>query len=272
MIETSEYINFDMTVDGDAHTKPAPFVMTISSGKGGVGKSVLTANIANVLSEDLCVLVWDANMQFPNQHLLIGAEPPVRLNDVYCGRIDVTQAIFRIKNNFYMLADLPAAGENEKYGSNGILRVYKQLLDMTDFDVIIIDTPAGASFETLQACQIADLVGVVVTDEPTSLIDAYGLIKILLRSRQVENINLIVNNVIDWEDAEDISMKLNSATEKFLKYRFTALGFVPYDRVVRMSILQQELFTNSQPESEASRSVKQLCSKLLEKSRHSEVA
>lgn len=264
--------NMAIGIEPAEHSRPAPFVLTIASGKGGVGKSVLAANIANCLSDDLCVLVWDANMQFPNQHLLIGAEPPVRLNDVYCGKIDVTQAIFQIKRNFYLLADLPAAGESEKYASNGIIRVYKQLLDLTDFDVIIIDAPAGASRETLQACDISDLTAIVVTDEPTSLLDAYGLIKMLLRNQHYDNINLIVNNVIDWEDAEEISTKLNMATEKFLKYKFSALGFVPYDRVVRMSILQQELFTNSQPESEASRAVRQLCAKLLDKSRHSEVA
>lgn len=264
-----EYANtvFETNDEELIHTKPAPFILTVASGKGGVGKSVLTANIANVLSEDLSVLIWDANMQFPNQHLLLGVEPPVRLNDVYCGKIDVSKALYKVRDNLHLLADLPAAGESEKYGSNGILKVYKQLLESADFDVIVVDTPAGASTETLQCCQIADMVGVVVTDEPTSLLDAYGLIKLLLGLMSVDSINLLVNNVIDFEDADDISNKLNLATEKFLKYKFNALGFVPYDRVVRMSILQQELFTISRPDSEAGRAIKQLCAKLLEKSK-----
>lgn len=243
-----------------------PFVLTVCSGKGGVGKSVLAANLAQKLSEQsLKVLIWDADMQFPNQHILLGVEPPVRLVDVYLGNINVKTALFGIDKNLYILADMPATGKSEKFHDPVILNTYNELLRDTDFDVLIIDTPAGNSYEILQCSNIADLVSIVITDEPTSLLDAYGLIKILLQYIELDKMTLLVNNVIDWEDADDISTKLNLATQNFLKVQFNVLGFVPYDRAVRQSILQQEPFTLSTPEAEVSKAVHKLAKNLYEK-------
>jgi flagellar biosynthesis protein FlhG len=238
-----------------------PITISIASGKGGVGKSVLTSNIANALAKEHKVLVWDANLNFPNQHLLIGVEPPIRLTEVYAERVSVDQAIFRVAENFYLLADLPAAGKNENIPPGKLREVYNEILARTEMDFILIDTPAGASDEVIECCEFADLANIVITDEPTSLIDAYALIKILLGMVPPEKINLLVNNVIDMEDADEITTKLNLATEKFLGLKLHLSGFVPYDRVVRQSIIRQELFTNSDAGSEVSEAVEKIADK-----------
>ncbi|MFW5701900.1 MAG: P-loop NTPase, partial [Bacteroidota bacterium] len=213
-----------------------PITITIASGKGGVGKSVLTANLANMLARSHRVLVWDANMNFPNQHLLMGVEPPVRMSDVYAGHVSVEDAMFRVRKNFRLLADLPASGRHEDFEPQEIRKIYNEILAFTEMDFILIDTPAGASDEVIECCRLADFVNVVITDEPTSLIDAYALIKILLGMTPPERIRMLVNNVIDMEDADEISTKLNRATGKFLGLELDLVGFVPYDRVVRQSI------------------------------------
>jgi len=241
------------------------YVITITSGKGGVGKSIIASNLANVLSNDYRVLIWDANMDFPNQHIMFGVEPPVRVNDVYESNVHVSRAVFNIKKNLDLLADTPARGDMQEFDSSVILDVYRQLLIESKYDFIIIDTPAIISETLLQCCNISDLIAVVVNDEPTSLLDAYGLLKILLPYISEEYINMIVNNVIDIEDSDEISDKLNMATEKFLDIKLNNLGFIPYNRNVRQSIVQQTLLTNSKPESEVSEAIKNISKKILNK-------
>ncbi len=247
------------------NVKKLPYIITMCSGKGGVGKSVLAANLANLLSKDRRILVWDADMHFPNQHLIIGVEPPMRLKDVYAGNISLESATFPVTDNFHLLADMPATGENEPFDPNPIQKVYDELISKFDYDIIIIDTHAGVSMESLQCCGLSDLVSVVITDEPTSLLDAYGLIKILIKIKDKENIGLLVNNVIDMEDAGDMSEKLNQATDNFLKIKLDFIGYVPYDRIVRQSIIRQELFSKIDPENEAAKAIETLKNKIAAK-------
>lgn len=242
----------------------SPTVISICSGKGGVGKSVLSANIAYQLSKSGCkVLVWDTNLQFPNQHLLFAVEPPVRLNEVMSSKINVSSAIYQIDKDLFILAGSPADYDFSE-NNISIIKVFEDIINNLEFDYIILDTPAGYSDDILQASMISDMILTVVTDEPTSLLDAYGLIKILLNKIDSKKINLLVNNVIDIEDADEISYKLNLAMEKFLKLIMNSIGFVPYDRIVRQSILQQELFIKAEPESEVSKSIDKISKKIME--------
>lgn len=228
-----------------------PYVMTVSSGKGGVGKSIIAANLAYIFSRNsIKTLVWDFDLHFPNQHLIFGVEPPIRLNDVFAERVEINKAIAGIDDDLYLLAGLPGTGNSIEYDSDKFLRLYAKLLSYSDFDLIIFDTPAGISESFLQCCNISDLVQIVVTDEPTSLMDAYGLIKILMQYVNTDKMKLIINNVIDSEDANDISTKLNLATGRFLKLKIDVLGYIPYGREVRQSIINQELLARNDPESE----------------------
>jgi flagellar biosynthesis protein FlhG len=146
-----------------------------------------------------------------------------------------------------------------------LMQLFKDIIIENDFDVIILDTPAAGSNELLQFCNFADLMCLVINDEPTSLLDAYGLIKILLQFFGKRDIVLLANNVIDADDAIDITKKLNLATNKFLKINLDVLGYIPYDRTVRQSIMHQEPFIKYQSESEASKAVNNIAEKLLEK-------
>jgi flagellar biosynthesis protein FlhG len=241
-----------------------PFKITVTSGKGGVGKSFLVSNLAYIMSkQSIKTLVFDADSQFPNQHLIFGAEPPLRLSQVYSGQIEAEKAIFKINNNLDLLSDLPATGIAEYYSENMIIDVFTQLLHTSNNEVIIFDTPSGAGNQVLQAASISDLIILVINDEPTSLLDAYGLIKILRKNGLDDKIKLIVNNVIDFEDADEMSEKLNLATKKFLRRSYESLGFVPYNRAVRKSIIEQELLAISDPFGEVSESMKIICDNLL---------
>lgn len=255
-----------MTTNYIGNNVSMPFVITVCSGKGGVGKSVMAANLALSMSMmNFQVLLWDADMNFPNQHLLLGVEPPIRLIDVYSKYVKAEKAIFPVYEKLHLLADMPAAGKSDQFEPSAIVDCFRQIVGETNYDIIIMDTPAGSSNITHQCCNLADLISLVITDEPTSLLDAYGLIKILLQYIDVDKLNLLVNNVIDFEDADDILTKLNLATEKFLQLQIGTLGFIPYDRAVRQSIIRQEPFVKFNPDSEASKAVEKLADSILYK-------
>jgi flagellar biosynthesis protein FlhG len=243
-----------------------PYVITICSGKGGVGKSFYAANLAYALSkQSLSVLVWDANLHYPNQHILFGVEPPVRLKEVYSGRIPVESAIYKIEENLFILADILASGRSQGLQASEILDTFVNIILSTRFDVIIIDTPAADTEDVLQCCNIADLVNIVITDEPTTLLDAYALMKIILQFTPDEKISFMVNNVIDNEDADEIASKLNLAAKKFLNMKINVLGFIPYDRAVRQSIINQELYMMANGESETAIAIKNIAGNIRDK-------
>ncbi len=241
-----------------------PYIITICSGKGGVGKSILTANLGFLLaSRGMKVLIWDADLLFPNQHLLLGVEPPTRLQDVFNSNISIERAIFPINENLSLLAGTPAQFNAESTQSIDLIKMLAEIIVNTEFDFIIIDTSAGASYEVLQCCSASNLSSVVVTDEPTSLLDGYALIKIIKNYVDINKVTLLVNNVIDFEDANDISNKMNLATNKFLNCELIPLSYIPYNRIVRQSIIRQELFVKIEPNEDVSKAMTYLSDKII---------
>lgn len=250
-----------------------PYIITICSGKGGVGKSFLTANLAALLAQSGCnTLIIDGDRHFPNQHLITGAEPSYRLSDVISGKIMPASALHIICDNLHLLAEMPADLVDCHFSAEKYFDVFKDLIIETNFDVIIVDTASGASEETLFFCDLSDVSIVIINDEPVSILDAYALIKILTSFKSNNEIGLLVNNVIDAEDADEVSGKLNLALERFLEKSVDYIGFVPYDRLVRQSIIRQELFVFNYPNNEISKAIMSIASKFAEKLLDKEIA
>ena len=230
----------------DIKLKNLPLIISIASGKGGVGKSIITSNLANTLANNgHRVLVWDGNYNFPNQHIMFGVEPPYRAKDTYIGRVDLNSVLYKMNDNLYLLADYSVNEIELEIDIDKILNVFKQLITNYEFDFILIDTAAGLSELLLNFINISHLVCIVLDDNPSSLIDSYALIKIFLRFINPEQIKLIINNIIDNEDFDEINTKINLVSRNFLGQSFETIGYLPYDREIHKSIIHQELFTNS---------------------------
>ncbi len=231
-----------------------PFVVAVSSGKGGVGKSVIAANLALALAlKQRRVLLWDGDFDYPNAHILFGVEPRGRANDVYSGRIKLEAALHSLSPTLDLLAG--KTGGSTKDAPPAQLRETLDALGRSGYDVVVIDNAAGSQDGTIQLCVLADLSIVVATDEPTSIVDAYGLIKILKAHSREGALGLLVNNIIDRDDADDVAKKVNLATEKFLDLHIPLVGFVPYDRMVRQSIVSQAPLIEQARDSEAAQAI-----------------
>lgn len=222
-----------------------PYIISVVSGKGGVGKSVIASNLANQLSKSgMKVLVWDGDHDFPNLHLMFGVEPFVRAKDIFKKIELLDQGFHKINDNLLLLADYPSESIDEEINPESLVTIFKYLLLEGNFDFIIIDTSAGVNELMLNYVNFSNSVMMIVNDEPSTLLDSYALSKILLNFISKDKIKIVVNNVIDSDDFEEIYNKLSLVTKKFLKIQFEAVGFIPYQRIIRKSILNQELATN----------------------------
>ena len=238
--------------------------ITICSGKGGVGKSFVAANLANLLSEKGNTLLWDSNLNFPNLHLILGVDPPLRLNDYINSNIKLKDTIYNVKPSFDLIIDSPLSDREDKEHSEKFYEIYQEIASLNTYDFVIIDTMPGAGEIVLESCILSDLSIVLITDEPTTIVDSYGLLKLILPFVDSEKISLLVNNVIDEEDYDEISMKINLTTNKFLGVNFNTLGFIPYDREVRISIQKQDLITNSYKNLPVSKNLHDICYRIEE--------
>lgn len=229
-------------------TSKQPYLLTICSGKGGVGKSVIASNLAYQLAaNNVKVLLIDADLVFPNLHLLFGIDPILRISDWLFNDIAISRIIFNISENLSLISGSHNTDLN-LLDNTSFVDLYHDLLLDTEFDYIIVDTNAGISRHLIESASLSNKIGVVVTDEPTSMIDAYSTIKVLKEFTDNRKMNLILNNVIDKEDANEIIQKFNQITKHFLDMSIDVLGVVPYSDAIRRSIINQELLsiTNSE--------------------------
>jgi flagellar biosynthesis protein FlhG len=241
-------------------------VITVTSGKGGVGKTNITVNLAIALSEmGKRVAILDADFGLANIDVMLGIIPKLTLVDV----------IYNNRNILEVLADGP---KNIKFisGGSGVEELVKldneqlerfianiSLLDKLA-DVVLIDTGAGISESVMSFVMAANEVILVTTPEPTSITDAYALIKAVSNRDSNKNIKVIVNRAENANEAEDIITKLSVVTGKFLTIDLHPLGFIPQDEQVIKAIKMQQPFILSYPKSQASKQIIEMSKKLLD--------
>jgi flagellar biosynthesis protein FlhG len=242
-----------------------PRVLTITSGKGGVGKSTVALN----LSLSLCaigkrVLLVDADANLGNLDVLLGISPRFRLGHVLRGERDIEDVLVSPLPGLRLLpgssgdADYPLSSRETQ---RSFIADLKSVEEPSDY--IIIDTSAGLTPDIIGFGVHADEVLVVSTPEPTSVMDAYALIKVLHLSKPEVSIKVLMNAVRHPAEADDAMAKLVVAVSRFLNTSFTPLGMIPYDQHVVMSIARQRPVVQEFPTSSASLSVKAMAQLFL---------
>jgi len=246
-------------------------IVAVTSGKGGVGKTFVSANLAAALARrGLQVLVLDADLGLANLDVVLNLHPKITLHDVFTERATLEQALLPAPGGFSVLL----AGSGLVEYSRLTPEVRDKLQDIVDqvrprFDVVILDTGAGISDVVLHAVSLADEVLVIATPEPTALTDAYATIKVLATQQQRHELRLVVNQVARSGDGRAIAAQLQQVVDRFVTpavgapVQLSLLGDVPSDTAVREAVQRRQLLVEAMPGAAAAQAFGPLAQRLI---------
>lgn len=229
-------------------------VITISSGKGGVGKTNISVNLAiSLANKGRKVCVFDADTSLANVNILLNLSPKFTLEQVLDGSKKIEEILLEGPGGITIV---PAASGIAEFASLDVAQQKTLLQALTTleqrFDYLIIDTAAGISTNVTTFLQATEHCVLVVTPEPTSLTDAFALMKVM-RQRQCESkIHILTNMVDSYLNSVDIYKRLSGAATRYLNTDLDYLGYVPRDEYLRLSVQKQIPVTVGYPGSQAS--------------------
>ncbi len=247
--------------------------MAVTSGKGGVGKTFLSANLAAALAaRGERVLVLDADLGLANLDVVLNLHPKITLHDVFTGKATLDDAILPAPGGFSVLL----AGSGLVEYSRLTPQVREQLEDIIAkvaprFDRILLDTGAGISDVVLHAISLADDVLVIATPEPTSMTDAYATIKVLATQQGRRDMRVVVNQVSAAGEGRTIRNQLQLVVDRFVApriepllppIRLDLLGEIPSDASVREAVQKRHLLLQAMPGAPASRAIVSIAERL----------
>ncbi len=235
-----------------------PLVFSVTSGKGGVGKTNLSVNLAYALTRlGKRTVLMDADLGLANVDVLLGMAPEKNLFHLFHENVDMGSILQETEYGFTILP--AASGVSEMLSlSTGQKLDLLEGLDMLEdsTDILLVDTGAGINDNVIYFNLAVQHRILILTPEPTSLTDAYALIKILKNLHDVNSFAVIVNMARDIKEARQVFSRLHAACDHFLSgVSLDILGYVPRDTIVRKAVVQQVPFLHLAPDNPASRNV-----------------
>ncbi|MFO7716043.1 MinD/ParA family protein [Desulfosarcina sp.] len=246
-------------------TQPAHArVIAITSGKGGVGKTNIVANLGYALCKSgQRVLIFDADLGLGNLDVLLGLTPQYNLSHVIEGRKNLSEIIISGPGNLKILPASSGIQELTRLTPLQKMDIFHELNALlSSYDIVLIDTAAGISSNVLYFNASANEIMVVVTPDPTSITDAYALMKILSVKYQEKHFRLIVNQAKNAREADDVSRQLCLVANRFLDISIEYFGSVLADENVKIGVRKQKVVSEMAPMSQASRNFAELAHKL----------
>ena len=229
-------------------------VIAVASGKGGVGKTSVSVNLAmSLLNAGQRTLLLDTDLGLANIDVMLGLSPRFTLADVFAGRCELRDTVIEGPRGLWVV---PAASgkrhmtELTPQQHVGLVHAFSEL-DLP-IDTMVVDNAAGIADGVLTFCQAAQDVIVVVCDEPASVTDAYALIKVLSRDRGVSRVQILANQVQHAAEGRQLFDKLQRVTSKFLDVTLNYLGAIPRDEWLRRAVQRQEAVVDAFPSAPAS--------------------
>ncbi|MDD5722905.1 MAG: MinD/ParA family protein [Syntrophales bacterium] len=229
-------------------------VISITSGKGGVGKTNIAANMSYILSKmGKKVLLVDADAGLANVDVVLGITSEYNLHHVLNGEKRLPDVIVEGPGGFKILPAASGIQSMAELSKGQKLTLLEELNDLDeDLDFVLIDTAAGIAGNVMYFNMAAKEIIVVVTPDPTSLTDAYALIKVMYQNYAVKRFMILANMVEGSQEAEKIYIRLSNAADHFLNISVDYLGHICSDRKVRAAVRKQSLLVEMYPDSKAS--------------------
>lgn len=237
-----------------------PHVITITSGKGGVGKSTIALNLALKLGEfENNVLLVDADTNLGKLDVMLGVSPTLRCGDILRSEHAVDDVAVSISSNVKLLAGNSGDSNHPMLTKEKQERFLNALVSTEEhFDYVVIDTSAGLTENVIGYATFSDLTVVVSNPEPIAVIDAYAMIKAIRFADDSVPVKVLMNGSRKPSEADDAMMKLKMAASHFLQCDVPYLGSIPYDRYTSEAIVQQQPLVHCYPSSGASLSLELL--------------
>lgn len=252
-----------------SETRPAARVITVTSGKGGVGKSSLSLNLAIQMSRlGKRVVIFDADFGLANIEVMLGIRPQYNLADLMFRGRELREIITEGPEKICFISGGSGIQELARMNREQVMYLTRKLAELDAYaDVIIIDTGAGISDNVLEFVVASSEVILVATPEPTSITDAYALLKALNRkqefSKAYTSIKMVSNRVRSEAEGQNLYEKMSIVVKKFLDISVEYLGAVPFDEQISKAVMRQKPVSVTNPEAPSSKAMKHITEKLM---------
>lgn len=251
-------------VTREANNKHKTVIITVTSGKGGVGKSNFVINMGICLQKmKKQVLIFDADIGMGNDDVLMGFLPKYSIYDIIFENKNIEDVIINGPFGIKLLpggTGFPRFNEVSEEQRNNFIN---KLSKLEGLDYIIIDTGAGINKTVLGFISCCEELFVVTTPEPTSLTDAYSLIKAVSYFKIKDKANIIVNRVFTSKEGDETFNKFNKVANKFLNMNLSYFGCISDDRKIVQAVRNQIPFVINYPTADASRNINSIAQKLV---------
>ncbi|WP_020209485.1 MinD/ParA family protein [Gilvimarinus chinensis] len=239
-------------------------VIAVSGGKGGVGKSNISVNLSIALANmRRRVVLMDADLGLANIDVLLGLSPKHTLADVLAGKCSLPEILMAGPGGIKIVPAASGVQRMAELSSQehaGVISAFSDLSDQVD--VLVIDTAAGISDTVLSFVRAANETLVVVCDEPSSITDAYALIKLLNKEYDLQRFRVVANMTRTSGEGQLMFNKLNSVCERFLDVALQYVGQIPFDENVRHAVQRQKALLDFAPNCKASLALRELAKKV----------
>lgn len=239
-------------------------VMAVTSGKGGVGKTNVSVNLATAFAKNgKRVMLMDADLGLANVDILLGLQPKYDLRHVIAGEQSLADIIVEGPLGVKVIpasSGVASMAELSSAEHAGLVRAFAEL-DLA-VDIMVVDTAAGIADGVITFCKACQEVIVVVCDEPASITDAYALIKVLSRDHGVKRFQVLANMVRSDIHGEELFQKISRVTDQFLEVHVEHLGSVPQDDYLRRAVQRQLPVVQAYPRSPAAQAIDKIARKV----------
>ncbi len=247
-------------------------VIAVTSGKGGVGKTTLSVNIAlEMAKRGKKVVIFDADFGLANVEVMLGIRPRYNLLDLIHNNKTMQEIITNGPQGIGFISGGSGVSELAALDNASIKLLVSELAKLDQmYDVVIIDTGAGITDSVMEFVMMSPEVLLVVTPEPTSITDSYSLLKVLRRKNSFnplyKTIHVVANRVEDEEEGTEIYNKIDIVSSKFLNTKLQFLGSVLQDKNASMAVIEQKPLVQIYPNTNAAKGIHQLVAKLMDES------
>lgn len=241
-----------------------PVSVAITSGKGGVGKTNVAVNLAVALARlHHRVAILDADFGLGNVDVLLGLAPPYHVGHVITGERSLKDTMVTGPNGIQVIPASSGLRELATLTARQRQRLREVVQDLcVDFDFLLIDTAAGVSDNVIGMVQGSHLALVVTSVDPTAVVDAYAMVKLLTKSDPRLEIGLLVNDARDADEARLVHTQLDIAATRFLQRRLQYFGHIAHDPALRDAVLVQRAVVDHEPQAPSSRCFRSLAFRL----------